>query len=57
MGQKMPLVVLGVILVVAGVMLTGVWSTDGKSTARIIGGVAVMFAGLAAVRLGWRRRP
>ncbi len=55
MGQKMPLVALGVILVVAGVMLSGVWSTDGKSTARIIAGVVVMIAGLAAVRLGWRR--
>lgn len=56
MGQKMPLVVLGAILVIVGVMLTGVWSTDGKSTARIIGGVAILFAGLAAIRLGWRRR-
>ena len=56
MGQKMPLVVLGVILVVAGVMLTGAWSTDGKSPARIVGGVVVLLAGLAAVRLGWRRR-
>ncbi len=56
MGQKMPLVVLGVILVVAGVMLSGVWSTDGNSSARIVGGIAVMFAGLAALRLGWRRR-
>lgn len=56
MTQKMPLVVLGVILIVAGVMLSGVWSTDGKSAATIIGGVVMMFAGLAAVRLGWRRR-
>lgn len=56
MGQKAPLVMLGVILVVAGVMLSGVWSTDGKSAAQVIGGVVVLFAGLVALRLGWRSR-
>ncbi len=55
MGQRMPLVVLGVILVVAGVMLSGVWSTDGKSAVQVVGGVVVLCAGLAALRLGWRK--
>ncbi len=54
-SQRVPAIVLGVLLLIVGVMLTGFWSTDGKSTISVVGGVAALVAGLALIRIYWRR--
>ncbi len=54
-AQRIPLIALGLVLIVVGVIATGVWSTDGKSAVSIVGGVVALCFGLGLLRVSWRR--